>query len=49
MHRIYFPSSIGQRKLGVDTTCKYLFQLFGNIIIKGGIVGHNNQRRGCRA
>ena len=30
MHRIYFPSSMGQRKLGVDTTSKYLFQLFGN-------------------
>jgi|Laugrespbdmm15sd_2_1035082.scaffolds.fasta_scaffold03548_1 arginase len=30
MHRIYFPSSMGQRKLGVDTTSKYLFQLFGD-------------------
>lgn len=30
MHRIYFPSMMGQIKIGLDTTCKYLFQLFEN-------------------
>jgi len=30
MHRIYFPSLMGQKKLGLDTTSKFLFQFFGN-------------------
>jgi arginase len=29
MTRIYFPSSLGQKKAGVDTTAKYLKQIFG--------------------
>lgn len=29
MTRIYFPSSLGQKKPGVDTTAKYLRQIFG--------------------
>ena len=30
MHRIYFPSLMGQKKPGLDLTCKYLYKLFGN-------------------
>ena len=29
MTRIYFPSSVGQKKPGVDTTARYLRQIFG--------------------
>ena len=39
MHRIYFPSMMGQRKFGVDTTSKFLFQFFGN---KGTLVKTKN-------
>ena len=36
MNRIYFPSSMGQRKAGVDLTSKYLFKFFGKnaIVVK---------------
>jgi arginase len=30
MHRIYFPSAMGQRKFGVDITSNFLFKFFGN-------------------
>jgi arginase len=39
MHRIYFPSLIGQKKPGLDLTCKYLYKLFGN---RGTIVKTRN-------
>ena len=39
MHRIYFPSLMGQRKFGVDTTSKFLFQFFGN---RGTIIKTRN-------
>ena len=35
MRRIYFPSSMGQKKSGVDITCKYLYQTFDK---KGTII-----------
>lgn len=35
MRRIYFPSSMGQKKLGIDITCKYLYRTFDK---KGTII-----------
>lgn len=35
MRRIYFPSSMGQKKSGIDITCKHLYQTFDK---KGTIV-----------
>ena len=42
MHRIYFPSMMGQKKFGVDTTSKFLFQLFEN---NGTLVKTKNSTR----
>jgi len=39
MHRIYFPSLMGQKKLGLETTSKFLFQFFGK---KGTIIKTRN-------
>jgi arginase len=39
MHRIYFPSAMGQRKVGVDMTSKFLFDFFGK---KGTLVKTRN-------
>lgn len=39
MHRIYFPSLMGQKKSGVDLTSKYLYQLFDK---KGTIITTRN-------
>ena len=39
MHRIYFPSLMGQNKPGLDLTCKYLYRLFDK---KGTIVKTRN-------
>ena len=44
MHRIYFPSLMGQRKIGLDTTSKFLYQFFGN---QGTILKTRNSSEPC--
>ena len=42
MHRIYFPSLMGQKKQGLDITCKYLYQHFNNGILVNTINKEHN-------
>ena len=44
MTRIYFPSSMGQKKNGVDTTARYLRQIFGKtdtIVMTNAVLSSN--------
>jgi arginase len=46
MHRIYFPNAMGQKKIGVDLTSRYLYQFFGK---KGTLVKTRNSEVEPRA